>query len=106
MSQTDAFLYFDADVLDDAIVAVDFQLPAALPGLRSKGALSAAMAHPKAVGMEIMILNPRLDADGNGLSALMHMLPVSFRANEKTFFNELMGRSLIRSRKENPRRLS
>jgi hypothetical protein len=30
----DAFLYLDADVLDDTIVAVDFQLPAALPGLR------------------------------------------------------------------------
>lgn len=61
----DASLYLDADVLDDAIVAVDFQLPAALPGLRSKGVLSAAIAHPKAVDWKLQS-SIRLDADGTG----------------------------------------
>jgi hypothetical protein len=61
----DAFLYLDADALDDAIVAVDFQLPAALPGLRSNGVLSAATAHSKAVGWKLRS-SIRLDADGTG----------------------------------------
>jgi arginase family enzyme len=106
MDQADAFLYFDADVLDDAILAVDFQLPGGLTWVEGEGVLSAAIAHPQAVGMEITILNPRLDADGNGLSALVHMLTCVFQANEKTVLNELTARSLIRSKKENPRRLS
>jgi hypothetical protein len=37
MSQADEFLYFDADVLDDAIVAVDFQLPGGLTCVEVEG---------------------------------------------------------------------
>jgi len=57
--------------------------------------------------MEITILNPRLGADGNGLSALMDMLTQRLsETNEKPVLNELTARTLIRSKKENPRRLS
>jgi arginase len=62
-------------VLDDAIVAVDFQLPGGLTWVEIEGVLRAAIAHPKAVGMEIATFNPTLDTDGNGRSALVDMLP-------------------------------
>jgi hypothetical protein len=95
-----------ADVLDDAIVAVDFQLRAALPGLRSKGVLSAAIAHPKAVGWKFTILNPARPQTERGKRPCGHANQCLSRENEKTFLNELTARSLIRSKKENPRRLS
>jgi arginase len=87
MSQTDEFLYFDANVLDDAILAIDFQLPGGPTWVEIKGVLRAAIAHPKAVGMEITILNPRLGADGNGLSALMDMLTSVFPKQMKNLFS-------------------
>jgi arginase len=73
------WIHFDADVLDDAIMpAVDYRLPGGLTWVEIEDILGAALAHPKAVGMEITILNPRLDTDGKVLSALLDMLTRAF----------------------------
>jgi arginase len=77
----DFWIHFDADVLDDAIMpAVDYRLPGGFTWAEIEEVLSAALAHPKVVGMEITILNPRLDADRNALSALVDMLTSAFQA--------------------------
>jgi arginase len=77
----DSWIHFDADVLDDAIMpAVDYRLPGGLTWAEIEEVLSAALAHPKVVGMEITIFNPRLDADRNALSALVDMLTSAFQA--------------------------
>jgi arginase len=57
------WVHFDADVLDDAIMpAVDYRLPGGLTWAEIEHVLSAALAHPTAVGMEVTIFNPRLGA--------------------------------------------
>jgi arginase len=49
-------------VLDDAIMpAVDYRLPDGLTWVEIEHVLSAAIARPRAVGMEVTIFNPRLD---------------------------------------------
>ena len=50
------------------------RLPGGLSWLEIEHVLSAALAHPRAVGMEVTILNPRLDTDGKVLSAFVDML--------------------------------
>jgi arginase len=73
------WIHFDADVLDDAIMpAVDYRLPGGLTWVEIEDVLSTALAHPKAVGMEITIFNPRLDTDGRVLSAFVDMLTSAF----------------------------
>jgi arginase len=73
------WIHFDADVLDDTIMpAVDYRLPGGLNWLEIEHVLSAALAHPRAVGMEITIFNPRLDTDGKVLRAFMDMLTSAF----------------------------
>jgi arginase len=73
------WIHFDADVLDDAIMpAVDYRLPGGLTWVWIKDVLSAALAHPSAVGMEITIFNPRLDNDGKVLRAFLDMLTSAF----------------------------
>jgi uncharacterized glyoxalase superfamily protein PhnB len=73
------WIHFDADVLDDAIMpAVDYRLPDGLTWTEIEDVLSAALAHPGAVGMEITIFNPRLDTDGKVLSAFLDMLTSAF----------------------------
>jgi arginase len=66
-------------VLDDAIMpAVDYRLPDGLTWTEIEDVLSAALAHPRAVGMEITIFNPRLDTDGKVLSAFLDTLTSAF----------------------------
>jgi arginase len=73
------WIHFDADVLDDAIMpAVDYRLPRGLTWVEIEHVLRAALAHPRAVGMEITIFNPKLDTHGKVLSALMDMLTSTF----------------------------
>jgi arginase len=73
------WIHFDADVIDDAVMpAVDYRLPGGLTWVEIEYVLSAALAHPKAVGMEITIFNPRLDTDGKILSAFFDMLTKAF----------------------------
>jgi arginase len=78
------WIHFDADVLDDAIMpAVDYRLPGGLTWAEIEYVLSAALAHPKAVGMEITIFNPKFDRDGKILSAFVEMLARAFAAGER-----------------------
>jgi arginase len=73
------WIHFDADVLNDAIMpAVDYRLPGGLTWVEIEDVLSAALAHPRAVGMEITIFNPRLDTDGKVLSIFLNMLSRAF----------------------------
>ncbi len=73
------WIHFDADVLDDAIMpAVDYRLPDGLTWVEIEDVLSAALAHPRAVGMQVTIFNPRLDTDGKVLSAFLDMLTSAF----------------------------
>jgi len=59
------FVHVDADCLDDAIMpAVDFRIPDGLSWRELETALRIALASGKAVGLEITIYNPVLDADG------------------------------------------
>ena len=73
------WIHFDADVIDDAVMpAVDYRLPGGLTWVEIEYVLSAALAHPRAVDMEITIFNPRLDTDGKILSAFFDMLTKAF----------------------------
>ena len=59
------WIHLDADVLDDAIMpAVDYRLPDGLSWHELGGIVRAAVASPRAVGLEITIFNPTLDPDG------------------------------------------
>lgn len=60
------FIHVDADCLDDAIMpAVDYRIPDGLSWDELASTLSIAVASGKAVGLEITIYNPNLDADGS-----------------------------------------
>jgi arginase len=59
------WIHLDADVLDDAIMpAVDYRLPDGLSCDELRGIVRAAVASPRAAGLEITIFNPTLDPDG------------------------------------------
>jgi arginase len=76
----DFWIHFDVDVLDDAIMpAADYRLPGGRTWIEIEEVLSAALAHPKVVGIEITIFNPRLDADRSALSALVDILTSASR---------------------------
>ena len=73
------WIHFDADVIDDAVMpAVDYRLPGGLTWVEIEHILSAALAHPRAIGMEITIFNPKFDTDGKILSAFFEMLTNAF----------------------------
>lgn len=60
------WIHLDADVLDDAIMpAVDYRLAGGLGWDELSAALKVLMASGQAVGINIGIFNPRLDADGS-----------------------------------------
>jgi arginase len=59
------FVHFDADSLDDEIMpAVDYRLPDGFTWDEMTSIIGRAVAHPRAVGLEITIYNPALDDDG------------------------------------------
>jgi arginase len=69
------WIHLDADVLDDAIMpAVDYRLPGGLSWDELSAVLDAAVASPRAVGLEITIFNPTLDPDGRIAHALVDAL--------------------------------
>jgi arginase len=69
------FIHVDADCLDDAIMpAVDFRVPGGLSWGDLEAALRIALASGKAVGLEVAIYNPRLDADGSAGRGLADVL--------------------------------
>lgn len=60
------WIHLDADVLDDAIMpAVDYRLPDGLRWDEVETILRAAMGSGRALGIDITIFNPTLDADGS-----------------------------------------
>lgn len=69
------FIHLDVDCLDDAIMpAVDFRVPGGLSWDELGAALRIILASEKAVGLEIAIYNPRLDADGSAGRGLADVL--------------------------------
>jgi arginase len=69
------WIHLDADVLDDSIMpAVDYRLPGGLRWEELSAVLRAAVASPRAVGLEITIFNPTLDADGRIAHGLVDAL--------------------------------
>jgi arginase len=69
------WIHLDADVLDDTIMpAVDYRLPDGLSWDELSGVLRAAVASPRAVGLEITIFNPTLDPDGRIARRLVEAL--------------------------------
>lgn len=69
------FIHLDADCLDDAVMpAVDYRLAGGLSTDEVVTVLRAALASGKAVGMEVTIYNPALDADGAAGRALADLL--------------------------------
>lgn len=69
------FVHVDADCLNDAIMpAVDYRIPDGLTWDELRVTLATALASGRAIGLEIAIYNPKLDADGaagRGLAALL-----------------------------------
>jgi arginase len=69
------WIHVDADVLDDAIMpAVDYRLPGGLSWDELTGTLRAAIQSQRAVGMEVTIYNPKLDADRAGARGLVRVV--------------------------------
>jgi arginase len=69
------WMHLDVDVLDDAIMpAVDYRLPDGLSWDELTAVLRLAVAGDRAVGLEITIFNPTLDADGRIALALVDAL--------------------------------
>lgn len=75
------FIHLDSDCLDDAIMpAVDFRVPDGLSWNELGTVLRIALASAKAVGLEVTIYNPRLDADGNAGRGLANVLAAALGA--------------------------
>jgi arginase len=75
------FIHLDADCLDDAVMpAVDFRVPGGLSWDELRAVLRVALANEKAVGFEVAIYNPRLDANGRAGRGLADLLAGSFAA--------------------------
>ena len=69
------FIHLDADVLDDAVMpAVDFRIPGGLSWDELRTVLGIALASPHAIGMEVTIYNPSLDAKGRAGRGLADLL--------------------------------
>jgi arginase len=69
------WIHVDCDVLDDAVMpAVDYRLPGGLSFDELETVVRAAVESGDAVGIEVTIFNPSLDADGSIASALVECL--------------------------------
>lgn len=69
------FIHVDADCLDDAIMpAVDFRIPGGLSHEELATALRIALDSGRAVGLEVAIYNPDLDADGEAGRGLVEVM--------------------------------
>jgi arginase len=73
------WIHVDADVLDDAIMpAVDYRLSDGLSWSELTQTLRVALQSGRAVGLELTIYNPTLDADGTGALELVRLLESAF----------------------------
>ena len=69
------WIHLDADVLDDAIMpAVDYRMRGGLSWSELALILRLAMATGRAIGIDITIFNPALDADGSIARAFVRTL--------------------------------
>ncbi len=69
------WIHVDCDALDDAIMpAVDYRLPDGLSWGKLEHVLRLAVRSDHAVGLEVTIFNPALDADGSIADALVTCL--------------------------------
>lgn len=74
------WIHLDADVLDDAIMpAVDYRMPGGLSWGELAVVLRRAMSSGRAVGIDVTIFNPSLDATGNIARALVRTLAAGLR---------------------------
>jgi len=76
------WVHLDADVLDDAIMpAVDYRLPDGLSWDELVTPLHAAMTSGRALGIDITIFNPQLDATGSIAAAVVDALARGLNRN-------------------------
>jgi arginase len=69
------WIHVDADVLDDAIMpAVDYRLPGGLSWDELTSTLRLAIQSGRAVGLEVTIYNPTLDAGRTGARELVRVI--------------------------------
>jgi arginase len=69
------WIHVDADCLDDGIMpAVDFRIPGGLTAAELEIVLTMALDSGRAVGVEVTIYNPTLDADGRAGKLLADLL--------------------------------
>lgn len=74
------FVHVDADVLDPSIMPfVDSPEPNGLSANALVEILKPLVTHPRAIGMELTIYDPRHDHDGRGAELLVDLLGRSFR---------------------------
>jgi arginase len=74
------FIHLDADVVSDALMpAVDYRTPDGLSWDELCTVLETALASGRAVGIEITIYNPSLDADGSSGRELARTLIAALR---------------------------
>ncbi len=75
------FIHVDADCLDEAIMpAVDYRYPGGFSWRELETVLRIALESGQAVGLEITIYNPDLDADGSAGRCLADMLAAALGA--------------------------
>jgi arginase len=69
------FIHVDADCLDDAVMpAVEYRLSDGLTPRELQRTLQIALASGKAVGIEVTVYNPKLDAEGAAGRGLVDVL--------------------------------
>jgi arginase len=74
------WIHVDADVLDDAVMpAVEYHLPGGLSWDELSATLRALMATGQAVGVNVGIFNPAMDADGSIARRLVSCLVAGLR---------------------------
>ncbi|WP_170378790.1 arginase family protein [Ruegeria atlantica] len=81
LAQADSgfWLHLDVDVLDDAVMpAVDYRMPGGLSPGEVKAAVAAALETGKVSGMNVTILNPKLDWNGQCTGLVVSLLAAAF----------------------------
>ena len=75
------WVHLDADVLDDAVMpAVDYRMPGGLSWEELATILQVAIASGRAIGLNVTILNPKLDSDGSIAAAFVDALVKGLRS--------------------------
>ena len=76
----DFFIHLDVDVLDPSLMPfVDSPEPGGLDRAELTSLLIPLVKHPRAIGMEMTIYDPRRDVDGRGAALLAGILEEAFR---------------------------